>query len=431
MSGNLKARLGFIRSTRESHGEVSPPSDAAAGSDILASWPGWTEAGYMTLKREIIPETPLAFGPGFPRALAIVIPDLAPHLLKAESAKPEELLFFDLETTGLSGGAGTLAFLAAFGQLVNGRLVITQYLLLDYPGECDFVERITEEISRSGTPILVTYNGKSFDSQILNNRCLMKGIKVPAYFHADLLHPARRLWKNILPDCSQATIETSILGLDRTGDIPGALAPEIWFSFLKNNDNRDLLGICDHNKKDIIGLVHLFFAMKEIAALTTDSAGINGENQKDAKKYVYDEEALALAWDRALKKNPAAHGEDDIKLGNELLEKAAKKGWNRAAFVLGLNYFNEGLYREGRQFLQKIVKDNTVDLESRNNPGAPLKARAYKALAIDAEWRLRDNELALDYTSRALALEGLSGGFMGDLEKRKLRLTEKKRIGGS
>jgi hypothetical protein len=112
-----------------------------------------------------------------------------------------DLLFFDLETTGL-GGAGTVAFLAAFGRLIvpegapmEGRaggpwqLRVDQYLLLDFPGEDAFLEALLPEFGSPGfpgereaenpRPVVVSYNGKAFDTPLLRTRCLMKGIRAP------------------------------------------------------------------------------------------------------------------------------------------------------------------------------------------------------------------------------------------------------------
>ena len=425
MSPTLKARLRQINSIRSSR--TLQQEKPAGNKDIPASWPGWVEAGYMTLKRELTRNLPVPFPSGFHEALSIVIPDFAYIKIHGSGRLPvpEDLLFFDLETTGLSGGAGTIAFLAAFGRLSPSgekntrgscRLTVTQYLLLDYPGECDFTGKLVEELSGNSAPVLVTYNGKSFDSQILHNRCLMNRIKIPEYYHADLLHPARRLWKKILPNCSQSTIEVSVLGLDRTGDISGALAPDIWFSFLRSGEKSDLLSVCEHNEKDIYGLARLFFAMAEIAANPSGcGAGL-----------IFDEESLALFWERAVRKNPCIYDERELTMAETLLKKAAEKGFPRAAFSLALNYFRNGRFQEGRTILAGIA-EGAEDAEGDAVNAGRVRAAAYKSLAIDAEWRLGDASLALAYTRKALELPGLSDSYLSELEVRYSRLEGKVR----
>jgi len=213
LAGNLRDRLKRIQQVKHAE-KVTRNPDL---SPFTAQ--GWLPAGHLTLRREIT-DARIALPKTMPVAAGLVMPGIS-----VDTAYTD-LLFFDLETTGLSTGAGTIAFLAAFGRLDSaGNLRITQYLLLDYPGENDFIEVLLGEFNTGGkgAATIVSYNGKCFDSQILTTRCLMNGIVPPEYRHADLLHPSRRLWKRLLPDCSQSTIETGILGIDRTGDIPGAL----------------------------------------------------------------------------------------------------------------------------------------------------------------------------------------------------------------
>ncbi|GHV62170.1 hypothetical protein AGMMS49587_08240 [Spirochaetia bacterium] len=336
---------------------------------------------------------------------------------------PRDLLFFDLETTGLSGGAGTVAFLAAFGRFVQGnngyKLQIDQYLLLDYPGEGDFLETVLREFSPGSAagakapqggafvpPLIVSYNGKSFDSQILKTRCLMNGMLPPVYRHADLLHPVRRLWKRRLPDCSQGTIETAVLGLDRTDDMPGAMAPEIWFDFLKNNDPAPLLGICDHNLRDIRGLAAIFISLCHIAA----------DPLSAMDTYGVDAEQLALRWRDGLRRG-GDFDDDELQRGQALLEKAADRGCPRAAYVLALDLVRGGKADEGRKKLHALVAGDYPAVIADE-----VKGLVYRQLAIDAEWRLRNPREALAHTEAALALENIREGLRNELETRRERL---------
>jgi len=376
---NLKARLKHYHDNKKSSSvpEIRPAGGGKA-SGLQAQWPGWTEVGFNILKREQVCGLAFPFESGFPKALAILVPDLVRF---GRIPLPGDLLFFDLETTGLSGGAGTIAFLAAFSRFTveksgNAALTVTQYLLLDYPGESEFIESVAANFipAGGGLPLVVSYNGKCFDSQILKNRCLLNRIRPPEYYQADLLHPSRRLWKNILSDCSQATIEVQILGLDRTGDVSGAMAPEIWFSFLREGDNaasrEKLLSICDHNVRDIAGLAALFLALAQIAS----------DPFKSRDTFHFDDKALALSWWKALKKHPVFFEDESYaKTAFSLLEAAAKNGSPQAAIVL----------------------------------------------AKDAEWRLRDLKLALYYTNLALIAEEAVSGFRDEIEKRIKRLEKK------
>jgi uncharacterized protein YprB with RNaseH-like and TPR domain len=330
---------------------------------------GWASCGFKVLKREVFKDSPFKPAAALPPEISIIIPDLAGRKL------PEygDFLFFDLETTGLSGGAGTLAFLAAFGRIVKDgaaeKLRITQYLLLDYPGENDFIGAVLKEFTNAG--VIVTYNGKCFDSQILKTRCFMNGIKPPEYYHADLLHPARRLWKNIIQDCSQGSIETRILGLDRSGDIPGALAPEIWFEFLKTGSIGRLTGICDHNASDISGLAAVLSEMVMIAKDPFNA------------KYNYDICRLALYWR-----------------------------------VFCRRYEYGDLQITGEKLLLFAARENIKSLPN-------IKAAVFRALAIDCERKQKNAAQAMEYVKKGLLLTEASENWRNEFERRKERLERK------
>jgi uncharacterized protein YprB with RNaseH-like and TPR domain len=407
---NLRDRLRRIQEQKKT-GTVQTPRPAATQSSINTSFfekQGWTPCGYLSLKKEIILPSQNELPHKLSIALKILIPDLERICVNGRPPpKIDDFLFFDLETSGLSGGAGTVAFLAAFGNFVKKpggvSLHITQYLLLDYPGENDFLEALLGEFDNK-EQIIVSYNGKCFDSQILKTRCLMNRIPPPSYFHADLLHPARRLWKTVLEDCSQATIETGILGLDRSGDIPGALAPDIWFDFLKTGNAEPLMGICDHNCRDIAGLSAILRAMSFIAA---DPFGT-------VKKYRYDIEMLALRWRSFLRHTNVTDNDLPI-TGTNLLRLAVKQKYPRATLAYAMDQLRGGNYNEGRKLLLRIT-----DYTFPEN----IRAAALRALAIDSERRLKNITEALEFARQGLEIQ-LTAGWRNEFERRCERLVQK------
>jgi uncharacterized protein YprB with RNaseH-like and TPR domain len=410
---NLKDRLKRIQEQKKSE---TPGNVSGAGfvkvqrpspDDLPVFMEGWDACGFKTLKRDITVDTQLDLQAGLPSALAILVPDLAGRNLP----ELKDFVFFDLETTGLSGGAGTVAFLAAFGKpQVPGKLRITQYLLLDYPGEDDFLMSALEEFKNER--IMVSYNGKCFDSQIIKTRCLMNGIKPPEYPHVDLLHPARRLWKNIINDCSQSSIEAQILGIDRGDDIPGALAPEIWFDFLKTGRHERLIGICDHNSADIAGLASILAAVILIAG---DPVG--------EKKYRYDLQRLALYWREYLRRAERSGnsftgaGDSELRItGDRLLRLASDKNYPQAALVYAVDQLRNGNYEEGRKKLLGIAESDFPE---------NVKAASLRFLAIDSERRLKDFSQALEFVKRGLTLEQTGNFWRSEFENRKERLEKK------
>jgi len=307
---------------------------------------GWESCGYCVLKRKVNVKSPYKSIKTLPFTLPVLIPDL--RSIKLPSI--ENFIFFDLETTGLSSGSGTVAFLAAFGQKISNLFQITQYLLLDYPGLNDFLENVLSHFSNN-EKIIVSFNGKCFDSQILKTMCIMNRIPTPEYFHVDLLHPARRLWKRIINNCSQSSIETNILGLDRSGDISGALAPEIWFDFIKTGKTEKLNQICDHNKADITGLASILSAMIDIAK---DPLNV---------KYKFDIEKLALYWRKYSRISDNNPENEIIKKGNKLLKYAAEEKYPKAVYIYGYDQMKNNNYSESLKFVNfglKLFEKDTI-----------------------------------------------------------------------
>lgn len=170
-------------------------------------------------------------------------------------------VFFDTETTGLGVGAGTYVFLVGLGSFRDDQFIIRQYFLRDYGEEPAFLEAVEADLRRFDS--LVSFNGKSFDVHLLQNRWIMNGSRFPldSIPHLDLLHPAQRLWRERLESCSLGSLEEAILGTGRTGDVPGYLIPALYFRYLDIGDAESLLPVFEHNRLDILSLVALGVVM--------------------------------------------------------------------------------------------------------------------------------------------------------------------------
>jgi hypothetical protein len=171
-----------------------------------------------------------------------------------------QLAFFDIETTGLAGGAGTLAFLIGVGliDLEAEQFVLRQFFLRDPAEEASLLHGLVESLE--GRTGLVTYNGRTFDVPIVQNRFLMarRRFDLNQYPNLDLLPAARRLWRGRYDNCSLGTLETKVLGLKRTGaDVPGSLIPYLYVDYLKTGDAREMQRVLYHNAEDILSMVTL------------------------------------------------------------------------------------------------------------------------------------------------------------------------------
>jgi uncharacterized protein YprB with RNaseH-like and TPR domain len=172
-------------------------------------------------------------------------------------------LFVDLETTGLSGGAGTVAFLVGCGWFDVGAFQVRQFLLTSYASERALLCAVAECFG--ATSLLVTYNGKTFDVPVMETRWLFHRMPLPleSVRHFDMLHPARRLWrareetaKDVLGEggCRLGTLERVLCDVTRVGDIPGMDIPARYFRFLRSGDARPLEPVLEHNRLDLISL---------------------------------------------------------------------------------------------------------------------------------------------------------------------------------
>lgn len=173
------------------------------------------------------------------------------------------LIYFDTETTGLSGGSGTTVFLVGLGRLAGGSLIVEQVFLEDFPGEPRFLEYLADAMPAEAT--YVSYNGKAFDTHVLTMRHLMNGRHVGLPKQLDLLYPARRLWKSMLDSCALGAIEEHVLGITREVDIPGFLIPDTYFDFLRSGDATPLEPVFEHHSADIVSLHRLLVQIERLA----------------------------------------------------------------------------------------------------------------------------------------------------------------------
>jgi len=264
VAGSLKSRLARLREKNEAL-EAPPRRPAASGAEeaglpsFLVGWEGIAEFVYR--RRVFFPlKLPETFDPRpfvarldrGARAGGFGLPSAMP----AEAAT-RELRFFDFETTGLSGGAGTIAFLSALGRVEEGGLSVEQLFLADFPGEAAFVRSFIDSLGSA--PILVSYNGASFDWPLLRSRSVMNGIDRPeAGLHIDLLLSARRLWRPLVGSASLGDLEGPVLGKARGDDIGGGEIPSVFFSFLEKGDDERLGLVLSHNAEDVASLASLF-----------------------------------------------------------------------------------------------------------------------------------------------------------------------------
>jgi uncharacterized protein len=178
-------------------------------------------------------------------------------------ADPSKWLFLDTETTGLAGGTGTYAFLIGLAWWDAGALQVEQLFMRDFTEEYSLLHELAARVAER--PVLVTFNGKTFDWPLLDSRFTMtRTISTPRLAaHLDLLHPARALWKLRLGSVRLVDLERHVLDAPRLGwhreeDIASSLIPQYYFDYLRGGSADPLIGVLRHNQMDLRGLAALF-----------------------------------------------------------------------------------------------------------------------------------------------------------------------------
>jgi uncharacterized protein YprB with RNaseH-like and TPR domain len=208
------------------------------------------------------------YAPGYRHGRVAVMDTLPPwprfHLiggvdaaaLHAVHSRP--LLFLDVETTGLAGGAGSYAFLIGLAWFDGAVFRTRQFFLAKYTAERALLEGVAADVASAGA--VVTYNGKSFDLPLIDTRFVLHRMTTPfaALPHVDMLHPARRLWRaadDDMPDgCCLAWLEETLCGHRRDGDVPGFEIPSRYFQYVRTGDARPLARVFEHNRLDLLAL---------------------------------------------------------------------------------------------------------------------------------------------------------------------------------
>lgn len=171
---------------------------------------------------------------------------------------PRRALYVDTETTGLSGGTGTVAFLLGLSYFDEHEeaFVLEQVLIKKLGEEAPMLEHLARRLEDAS--MIVSFNGKAFDWPLLRARAVMN--RRPAFRelpHLDLLHVARRIHKARLASCNLKTIEEEVLGSVRIDDVGGADIPACYMHYLRTRDASAISGVVEHNALDVLSMVAL------------------------------------------------------------------------------------------------------------------------------------------------------------------------------
>ena len=181
-----------------------------------------------------------------------------------ETHLSQDFIYIDTETSGLSGGVGTWAFMVGVVRQVQDEFIAKQFFMRSPAEERAMLYGLEQFVGDA--KVVVSFNGKSFDIPMLRTRFQMQRMPSALFqmAHYDLLHLSRKLWRYNLDDRRLGNLEVQKLGVHRTHqDVPGFIIPSLYRDYLKNGDARPLKSIFYHNLVDIVSLVTLANLLNE------------------------------------------------------------------------------------------------------------------------------------------------------------------------
>jgi uncharacterized protein YprB with RNaseH-like and TPR domain len=184
---------------------------------------------------------------------------------KIENLPLSKFAFLDTETSGLSGGTGTYAFLVGVARFIDDKYVLQQFFMRDPAEEPALLEGLAKFLAPCEA--LVTFNGKAFDMPLLSTRYRLHQIPIPYkdYAHVDLLPLARRLWRDRLESRTLKYLEERVLRFTRSSEeVPGYEVPWLYFDYLRTGDARPLGGVFYHNDMDVVAMAALLAHMNDM-----------------------------------------------------------------------------------------------------------------------------------------------------------------------
>jgi uncharacterized protein len=382
------------------------PDHDAVAETLGGSWAESHGQRYLVVDR--------SYSPGYRHGRLAMMDCLPPWPQLPLLGGPDgcNVLFIDLETTGLAGGAGTYAFLVGCAWFAppspsasarqGGVFRTRQFFLSAYAGERALLDGLAQLASSIGG--IVSFNGKSFDLPLIETRYLFHRLPTPfaGLPHVDMLHPARRLWRGEddeaagrTSSCRLGVLEEALCGMRRDGDVAGFEIPARYFNYVRTGDARPLERVFEHNRLDLISL----------ALMTAEASRLLEEGASAARTV---REALGLGrlyergelWDQAREAYGVAAG---------IHEKHEMPARDRHEIRLDPVTRAEALRcyaivcRRQRRYAEAADGWKRI-LELRRCP--PHIAReATEALAVHHEHRLRDLCSARQFALRSLRFD--------------------------
>jgi uncharacterized protein YprB with RNaseH-like and TPR domain len=313
-------------------------------------------------------------------------------------------VFLDLETTGLSGGTGTVPFLVGLAYYRDERFKVTQFFLDEMAEEDRLVRELAQFVRDMGFKSIITYNGKAYDLPLVETRfalhrtpCPLRGLP-----HLDFLFSARSLWQHKTESCRLFHLAQQIVQAERSEDIPGEEIPLRYFQYIRSRDFSLIEPILYHNQEDLLSLLGVVVAGAVLVERNREAAGRGDSDPMD----LY---GVARLFERA----------GDATRSAALLEKALAGGAGLSA---------EASHHARRKLSHHFKKNKDWDkaLPFWQEMAAGDDCDCCRELAIYFEHTAKDYNEAIRVAGEGLALaKGKSLAAEKDFEKRIARIKGK------
>jgi uncharacterized protein YprB with RNaseH-like and TPR domain len=317
------------------------------------------------------------------------------HNFDSIEIEPESMLFVDTETTGL-GGTGAVAFLIGIGRIKREGFEVSQFLIPDYSDEAAMLEDLNAEFTKEST--IVSFNGASFDLPVLQDRMIINRVarEIEYKYHLDLLHPARRLFKRRLADCTLINLEKRLFSFYRADDIPGYLVPSVYFEWLADQSLSNMKLVLEHNRFDILSMYFL-------ARVISDAFLTNGETLA----HVEDLYSLSRYFERRKETNRV-----------EMVFERVKNETGEISPDAALHYARN--FKRSRKVEKSVaIWEKIAVTKSAQSYWASIELAKYY------EHQRRDFKNAIHYANLARGCEPISTSQIAGVEKRVVRLKQK------
>ncbi len=205
---------------------------------------------------------------------------------------PEDSLFFDIETTGLSPASSALFLIGAL-RLQDEGWQLTQYLAEEEGEEEAILRRFFEDARPCST--LIHFNGNTFDLPFLRARAAALGLESPlpapgqtkqadlpssepsGRASLDLYQRFRALRAPLgLSGMNQTALE-AFVGWQREDDLTGKHMIALYQAFCKTKDPTLRTKLLLHNHDDLVGMTKLLQLAAYALLFSPDAAGLSVE----------------------------------------------------------------------------------------------------------------------------------------------------------